>query len=200
MSTNPWIWVAAFLTLCIYTFLYRDNPFYKFAEHLLVGVSLGYWIAVYYHNSFIPKVWEPLIMEQELRVLVPTILGLMTFSTLVPRFSWLVRYPIAYTVGMYSGYSIPRNFQAYIFKHVQSTMLTTLTISSVIILIGVISTLVYFYFSTEHKGAIGGVARTGIWFIMLAFGAGFGYTVMARISLLIGRMQFLLHDWLGIIR
>jgi hypothetical protein len=31
---------------------------------------------------------------------------------------------------------------------------------------------------------------------MVAFGAAFGYTVMARISLLIGRMQFLLGDWL----
>jgi hypothetical protein len=45
----------------------------------------------------------------------------------------------------------------------------------------------------------GKFAGIGIWFIMVAFGASFGYTVMARISLLIGRMQFLLHDWLGII-
>jgi len=101
---------------------------------------------------------------------------------------------------MYSGYSIPRSLQAYIFKHIQSTMLTTLTISGIITLIGVITTLVYFYFSTEHKGIVGKVARTGTWFIMLAFGTGFGYTVMARVSLLIGRMQFLLHDWLGIIK
>jgi len=32
-------WVAAFLTLSIFSFLYKDNPFYKFAEHLMVGVS-----------------------------------------------------------------------------------------------------------------------------------------------------------------
>ena len=35
---------------------------------------------------------------------------------------------------------------------------------------------------------------------MIAFGASFGYTVMARVSLLIGRIQFLLHDWLGVIQ
>jgi len=40
----------------------------------------------------------------------------------------------------------------------------------------------------------------GIIFIMVGFGAAFGYTVMARISLLIGRLQFLLGDWLGIIQ
>ena len=36
----------------------------------------------------------------------------------------------------------------------------------------------------------------GILFIMVAFGASFGYTVMARISLLIGRFQFLIDDWI----
>ena len=35
---------------------------------------------------------------------------------------------------------------------------------------------------------------------MVGFGASFGYTVMARISLFIGRLQFLLGDWLGIIK
>ena len=52
----------------------------------------------------------------------------------------------------------------------------------------------------EHKSAIGGVSVIGVWFLMIAFGASFGYTVMARMSLLIGRMQFLLKDWLGIIQ
>ena len=198
MSSDPWVWVAAFLTLCIITFLYKDNPFFKFAEHLLVGVSLGYIISIYYHNAFIPKVWDPLL-KQEFRIVIPALLGLLSFSILVPKYSWLVRYPIAFTIGVWSGLTIPRNFQGLIFEQVQGTMITTLSLSGVIMVIGVITTVVYFYFSAEHKGTIGNVARIGIWFIMLAFGAAFGYTVMARVSLLIGRMQFLLHDWLGVI-
>jgi hypothetical protein len=35
---------------------------------------------------------------------------------------------------------------------------------------------------------------------MVTFGASFGYTVMSRMSLLIGRIDFLLHDWLGMIK
>jgi hypothetical protein len=46
---------------------------------------------------------------------------------------------------------------------------------------------------------VGGVARVGIVFLMIGFGASFGYTVMARVSLLIGRLTFLMRDWLGII-
>jgi hypothetical protein len=74
------------------------------------------------------------------------------------------------------------------------------SINTFLILLGVVSVLIYFFFSVEHKGVIGGVSVIGVWFLMVAFGASFGYTVMARMSLLIGRVQFLLRDWLGIIQ
>ena len=51
----------------------------------------------------------------------------------------------------------------------------------------------------DRKGILKPLSSAGIIFIMLGFGASFGYTVMARISLLIGRFQYLFHDWLGII-
>lgn len=63
-----------------------------------------------------------------------------------------------------------------------------------------IFTLIYFYFSKEHKGALGVGAKIGIWFMMVSFGASFGYTIMARVSLLIGRVYFLMHDWLRVVR
>ena len=50
------IWVASLLTLCVFTFLYRDNPLYRFAEHLFVGVSAGYLLAVQYQNVLRPNV------------------------------------------------------------------------------------------------------------------------------------------------
>jgi hypothetical protein len=47
------IWLGALLTLMIMSFLYRDNPFYKFAEHLFVGVSAAYWM--------VQGVWQTLL-------------------------------------------------------------------------------------------------------------------------------------------
>jgi hypothetical protein len=67
-------------------------------------------------------------------------------------------------------------------------------LDNLIIIVGVLAVLIYFYFSIEHKGVVGGVSRVGIWFLMLGFGAAFGYTVMGRVSLLIGRMNFLFID------
>ena len=35
--------------------------------------------------------------------------------------------------------------------------------------------------------------------LMVAFGASFAYAVMGRIAVLVSRLQFLLHDWLGVV-
>jgi hypothetical protein len=66
-------------------------------------------------------------------------------------------------------------------------------LNAIIILLGVSSVLFYFFFSIEHSGLGKVVARTGIIFLMIAFGAAFGYTVMARMSLLIGRLTDLIE-------
>ena len=67
-----------------------------------------------------------------------------------------------------------------------------------VIFLGVMSGLVYFFFSKEHTGLFGKASRFGIWVLMITFGASFGYTVMGRVSLLVGRITFLFRDWLGI--
>ncbi len=199
ISTNIWIWIAALLTLAIYSFLYKDNIFYKFAEKLLVGISIGYILSVYWHNTIIAKVWNPLVHDKDFLIIIPLILGLLMFSRLIPKYAHFSRIPIAFVVGVGTGMSVPSSFEN-LFKQVQGTMPAEFTINNVIIIVGVISTLVYFFFSVEHKGFVGKVSRVGITFLMIAFGAAFGATIMARISLFIGRIQFILGDWLGLIK
>jgi hypothetical protein len=77
---------------------------------------------------------------------------------------------------------------------------TTAIIGSLVIFLGTFTGLIYFFFSKAHTGAFGGAARVGIFFLMITFGASFGYTVMSRMSLLIGRIDFLLGEWLGMIK
>lgn len=210
ISTSIWVWIAAFLTLAIYSFLYKDNLFYKFAEHLFMGLAIGYGVVILWYTSIIPRLWDPLVhgtSPMRFFLLIPIFIGLLTLAIFSKRFSWFIKYPLAIYIGASAGLSVPVTFEAYIFEHVQGTILTKgmfhswlMGVSSIVMFVGVLATLVYFFFSKEHKGLLGKSARVGIMFIMVAFGASFGYTVMARISLLIGRMQFLLHDWLGIIK
>ena len=75
---------------------------------------------------------------------------------------------------------------------------TVASVSNIVLIIGVLSVLAYFFFSKEHTGSYGRFCKLGIYFLMFSFGASFGYTVMARVSLLIGRVTFLLYDWLHI--
>jgi hypothetical protein len=207
IALNPWIWLSAFLTLCIFSFLYRDNIFYRFAEHLFVGVSAGYLVALTWHNQIKPNLIVPLFVDGNLFYIIPLVFALCYFARFIPKYSYLIRLPIAFVLGWGSGVAIPAYFQRDILRQTQGTLLLRDAFAkwdsglwAVVILIGVISTLVYFFFSRERKGIIKPMANLGIIFLMLGFGASFGYTVMARISLLIGRLQFLLGDWLGIIR
>ncbi len=205
---------AAAITLAMYSFLYKDNPVFKVAENLFVGVAMGYSIIIVWYNILKPDVFEALILPifrdtgnaPQYSVIIPTLLGLFMFLRFSSKLSWLSRWSFAFIVGMGSGIAIPNFINAILLRQLEP-MFTSLytgsflgTVNTLLILIGVVSVLFYFFFSMEHKGVIGGVSVIGVWFLMIAFGASFGYTVMARMSLLIGRMQFLLKDWLGIIQ
>lgn len=198
---------AALLTLMMYSFLYKDNIFYKFGEHLYVGVSVGYLVNIEWFNVINPMFIVPFFYQRNFILIFPTILGIMMLMRFVRQVSWLSRTPMAFVIGMGSGLAIPAVMNASILEQLNATIkqlwITPVatntglwwwdTISLWIIFVGVLSVLFYFYFSIEHKGIVGKLGTVGIWFIMISFGASFGYTVMARISLLIGRVQFLVY-------
>ncbi len=200
-------WIAGFLTLAIFSFLYKDNPVYKLAEHIYVGVSAGYWLIYIAFFDVYPMLIQGFQNETGLEkwiLLVPGALGLIMLSRWFPKTAWLSRWPIAFTVGIGAGLGITANIQGYVMPQLQATLLPVtgwniVSLNNVILTVGVITTILYFYFSKPHKGALGWMARVGIVFIMVSFGASFGYTLMARISLLIGRLYFLLSDLLHVI-
>ncbi len=203
------IWLAAFLTLAIYSFLYGDNPVYKFAEHIFVGVSAGYFVVIAYHEAIINDLIKPLFRPQEVglerpaySLIIAGVLGLMILARFIPRYDWLSRWPLAFLFGLGAGVSIPANIHGIVIPQLRETIRPLLVpgdwwtaFSNVLLAGGLICTLFYFFFSVEHKGALRYVARTGMFFLMVGFGAGFGNTVMARLSLLIGRIEFLRYEW-----
>jgi hypothetical protein len=205
-------WVATGLTLFILTFLYQDNPLFKLAEHLYVGVSVGYAIVKTYDTVVIRLIYEPMVKQGDWWLLIPLAIGALMLTRYVPKAAWMSRIAFAFVVGVGSGLAIPRVISSYILKQIEDTVRplvflatdgsTTFTYSllnpasnlnAIVLLIGVVSVLFYFFFSVEHTGPGKAVARTGIIFLMIAFGAAFGYTVMARMSLLIGRLTDLIE-------
>ena len=208
------VWIGALLTLALFSFLYKDNPVYKLAEHIFVGISAGYGVAIIWHSTIIGDLWRRLkspAEEHNWVIIFPAILGVMILMRFIPRYGWLSRWPIAFMLGTFSGLSIPAAMQMDVIDQIAHTFASVVArgpsgqidwfagFSAVVVAVGVLCVLAYFFFSKEHTGALGVASKIGIWFLMVGFGATFGYTVMARISLLIGRMQFLLGDWLHLL-
>ena len=209
------IWIAALLTLGIFSFLYKDNPLYKACEAIFVGVSAAYWAIVFYFDNIYKKFWEGAVTadKPDYFLWIGAILGLLFLTRLVPKIGWISRWPLALIVGATAGLWMVGYFVSNAMNQIGNTISNVIvrdaitggiawgeTFGTLVILVGVLSGLVYFFFSKEHKGVFGATAKVGTWFLMVTFGASFGYTVMSRMSLLIGRVDFLLGDWLGILR
>lgn len=234
------IWIAAFFTLAIFSFLYKDNPFYKLAESILIGVSAAYWMVVAFWDVIVPnligklspelvRAWALPGLQDDADWLyaVPLTLGVMLLWRLMPVGGWISRWPLAFIIGTTAGLRLVAHIQADFISQIRNTIVPLVvtiprlapdgsvlldaagqpvtgievwdSLANIIIVVGVLACLVYFFFSFEHKGVVGGVARLGIWFLMITFGAGFGYTVMGRIALLAIRLEFLFDDWLWLI-
>lgn len=216
------IWIAAFLTLGIISFLYKDNILYKICESIFVGISAGYWFITYFWDNLYKKFWlgvnpplprnpgDPLV-EPNLWLWGGVILGLMMLTRLLGnKTSWIARWPLAFIVGATAGLKLMVYFTTDAMAQVHSTVIEFTGAlnggefwpiwGAIVIATGTVTGLIYFYFSKEHRGWFGGAAKVGTWFLMITFGASFGYTVMSRMSLLIGRVDFLLADWLKLIK
>ena len=226
-------WIAAFLTLAILSYLYKDNPFYKVAEHLFVGISTGYWTSMFFWTQIQPNLFGRLWPateynsdllwykfynllgifssvfpdgginkghHMELLYLLPFALGIMMLLSVSSKLSWMARWGIAYTVGMAAGLRAYGFLNSNVLGQIRGSafqifnsdlpffaLVGESTFNNFIILVGTITGLMYFYFSREHTGTFGRLSKLGIYFLMISFGASFGFAVMGRISLLIGR-------------
>jgi len=195
-------WIAALLTLAAFSFLYKDNPFFRFAESLFAGVSLGYYVGITLNQTLVPNLFEPLAHDfgQNWDLLVPGLLGAILYVRSAPRIGWIARYALAIYVAYYIGVEFTRRIHGEVLPQLARTMrplssLDATALVSLVFIVGVYSVLVYFFFSKEQNAVTRPIARLGIWFLMVSFGAAFGFTVMGRVALLIGRLNFLILHW-----
>jgi len=202
------VWLAAAFTLGIISFLYRDNIFYKMCEAIFVGSSAGYWFITYFwdnlHRKFWMQVFDP--VNPQYAPWIGFILGVLMLTRLFgSKISWLSRWPLAFIIGATAGVYMMFYFVSNAMLQIGASIRPIFVggfgdiVSNLLISAGTFCGLVYFFFSKEHKGAFGGAAKVGIWFLMITFGASFGYTVMSRMSLMLGRLDFLFGQWLQLI-
>jgi len=139
-------WMVCLLTLAVYSFLYRDNPFYKFAEHLFVGVGTAWYTMEFYNSGVLKAVF--VYLSDAVRSLgapgsdhvtqvggygVPTslaialrlgavLLSAMLLVRLVNRQSWAPRWPLALMIGIYAALKLTAETQARLVSQIKETM------------------------------------------------------------------------------
>lgn len=192
------IWVSALGTLAVYSFLYRDNPVYRAAEQILVGLSVGYLVVITVRSTLWPKVILP-VSEGDPWGLVAATWVVLMWTRIHPRTGWLSRLPLAMVVGAGAGLSVPAMLKARVLSQMGALLRPEFNLDVVVGVVGVITTLAYFHFTRPQTGFFQGMAKVGTWYLMVFFGATFGFTIMSRLSLLLGRTEFLLGTWLGIL-
>lgn len=198
---------AALVTIGILSFLYRDNQLYRLTEHLLIGLSVGFSLVLLWNSVLMPKLLKPLFVEGQLWSVIPLILSLLMLLRLKSSLSYVSKPVLALVIGAGAGVSIPAMFEARILRQMAASIepfagfrgggdiTSLLELSAIFVsLIGVISVMVYFFYTRPDTRMVRGISQTGVYFLMIFFGATFGYTVTSRLTLLIGRIEFLLGD------
>jgi len=210
--------IGAICTLLIYSFLYRENPFYRFLEHILVGLSVGYGTGVVWTELMLPNWWDKMVGSEGQVAnwlwILPVIPGVLWYFQLSRKHVWLSRMLIMFFMGTGSGMAFRGQFQNLLSErgHIIKSFKPILTLSggemhftwlnfnNLLFITIMICVLSYFFFSFRHERnpVLRGSSRLGRYFLMVCFGTIFGTTVQGRMSLFIDRLTFLFHDWLGL--
>ncbi len=207
--------ISCILTIMVLSYLVGDNPLFRVAVFIFVGVSAGYVGAVALYQVILPKVIMPLVNDPRanLLLLVPILLSLLLLAKIFPRISWLGSASMAFMVGVSAavaiagaliGTIVPQFLAAIApFGMEDNTgvgsVLENLAEGS-IMLLGTVTTLAYFHFGVKSSTAGGSgspnpvmrvLGLIGQFFIAVTFGVLFTGAYAAAVSALIGRMYFI---------
>jgi hypothetical protein len=196
-------WLGALIILGYLSLLfYKENPWSRWVEYSIIALGIG-WVVVYNTWLLVDYVVTP-FQQGNVSVVVPVILGLLAYAQFSKKYRYLVRWPLAFisSVGLAVVLAgIPLSAFIVQFRSIAVPLTAGNAfdiVNAIIVIIGVITTLSYFIFTREHKGALAISAKVGRYFMMAAFGAGFGMAVISQGTFLLNVLIFLLRNWLHI--
>jgi hypothetical protein len=215
--------IAAMLTIMVLSYLLRDNLLFRFTVYLFIGAASGYAGSIAWHNVIKPGLIDPfftlglsglLASSSITTLLVPWLLVIALLLKISPLTSRYGDFPLALLVGVgaavvvggsITGTLIPQSSEAMI--SLNPTIVAPLTgetgfervINALIMLVGTISTLSYFRFSTQRTPSgrtdlsplMEGVSVVGRLFIAVTFGVMYAGALSATIVIFAERLQFL---------
>ena len=213
------LWLGALSTLALYSILYKENPVYRFAEHLFLGLATGYGLYIAWKEVLFPNWYQPLFQDHYWPWIFCLVAAGMYYTIFSRRLAWMSRLIMMVMMGFVAGLAFRAFFGLFMpqigasFKplivmkmlpndgglDLMATLFASFT--NILFVVTLLTVMMYFFFSFELKSKpVVKAASMGRWLMMIAFGAMFGSTVMARMSLFIGRLDVLFREWIPLIK
>ncbi len=212
------------LSLMIYSYLLGDNPLYRLAIHLLVGLGMGFATVVVTHSVVIPQLARPVMQllagqnagSDQVAQLLVLLLAALLLLKLSPRTSPLGNVAMAFVMGVGAAVAVGGAVLGTLLPQIGATALPLLPssapalvaeagsalniLAALVVIAGTLTALLYFHFGAVPAGEgrlkrpawVRAAARVGQGFLMIAFGSLFAGALIASLSLLTERIQFLI--------
>lgn len=191
------IWVGLFLTIAIYSYqLYKETPLYRLAEHIYLGIAFAI-VGITAVETTMKVAVNPL-MDGKLVYLIPIALGFMMYTIFSDKYRWMSRYSVGTLVGVSLGVRVVALLVPRLLNQVIATITPPTThaaidwLNFVFVSIGTICALSYFLLTHEHEKQLKIPTQIGRWLIMIGLGAMFGNTVLFRMAMLSGRVEYIM--------
>lgn len=197
---------ALLLTLAVFSGFFKPNPVYRFAESLLIGVSAGYFALIWYFSIVKPAFLSA--FDGNYLILIPILSGFLLFipSNRETHYSKLRFLPAAFIVVVTIAINIPIYFSAFLQEMMRSSIIplisfdesgniqADMTINAVLSIVCVVSVL--FFLVARHKNNsrfVNTSGEIGRFFILVAIGSAFAYTLLSRLILFMGKIEFIMN-------
>ncbi len=217
MQQSDFIWtiVSFTVTLLVFFYLLGDNPLFRLVSYLFVGVTAGYVAVIVIYQLLLPRLVIPLLngsITEKLLTLIPLALSLLLLTKLSPRLARIGNVSMAYLVGAGAAVILGGAVLGTLIGQGMATVNLfdfraeaslgrnpiALLVEGVIVLIGVVSTLIYFQFGARSRGDlpprraafVETTAGIGQIFIAITLGALFAGVYFAALTALIDRLNF----------
>ncbi len=199
-------WVAALVTLGVWSYLAGERRLLHVAQLLLAGLATGYLSLLAIREVLVPQLISPLLDDP---VAHPDLLIDLVLVAILALAPWLPRrvvaLPVATIVGGTAAYALGGAVTGTLLPQLAAGIVTADSgpggaISGVVGLAITVPVLLTFLHGVPRGRLLRGVAGVGRWFLLGGVGAWLGFLMVSRLALLVDRVGFLLGDWLGLVR
>jgi hypothetical protein len=200
VSTDFWVWVSSILSLCIFSFLWKETRAFRVAQNIFLGVGAGHGLAIAY-RSLDTSLFTPLFKQGKWSLVIPLVLVIMLYTKFVPKVAWVSRISLAFPLGLGTGIVLRSIIPGQIFPQLTASMKPLNSVNNIIVVLGAFAVVYYFLFTFKSSSKVSqGISRAGVYLMMVTFGLSFATSVAANTAIYLGFLQTIFGDWLGLIR